>query len=217
MQCLLQNWKDEWARVADELDASKRKPDQEQLLSMLRFDNQKLVTKLLRLFLERCQWKQNMAFFQFRRFMPRVHMCELKSMFDERLKFMEKVIGKVEKLKGKEFEVPEYGMDYFWQEKDSQNKDEYQKNLLKKIACKLYMDLSTKVDSLEHFNLTTPLTFDQSLARVQHHLTRTSWATDLYPYYYDSAGNMAPPKCIFLPAEKVWRVMIAAVAAKPEG
>jgi len=137
-------------------------------------------------------------------------------MFDERLKFMEKVIGKVEKLKGKEFEVPEYGMDYFWQEKDSQNKDEYQKNLLKKIACKLYMDLSTKVDSLEHFNLTTPLTFDQSLARVQHHLTRTSWATDLYPYYYDSAGNMAPPKCIFLPAEKVWRVMIAAVAAKPE-
>ena len=112
----MERWKIEWDKQIEDLDG-KRKVDQEQLLNMLRFDNQKLVVKLLRLYLERCMWKQNMAFFQFRRFMPegKQCMCELKRMFEDRLKNMNQVIGKVEKLKGKEIVVPEGGMNYSWE------------------------------------------------------------------------------------------------------
>ena len=77
------------------------------------------------------------------------------------------------------------------------------------------MDLENKVSSLEKFALIIPSDFDKSLMRVQSHLSRISWATDIYPYYYDFEGKMTVPKCIFVPDCKVYRTMISAIASKP--
>ena len=69
------------------------------LKQMKAFDNKSLVIKLLKLYLDRCCWKHNLAFFQWRRKTTPAgnnQALELKEMYEGRVEHLRKVISSLD-------------------------------------------------------------------------------------------------------------------------
>lgn len=109
-----------------------------------------------------------------------------------------------------ECDPPKTGLIYFEDDTDKKSTE----NILKTIACRLNMDLKNKVNNLEKHGLLDPGNFEKSIIRVEEESHKTSWATTVYPHYYDSEGKKMAPKCIYVPDRKVFRIMIKAIIEK---